>query len=87
MAHGRYSQYQANCSSCNALTTKKYAREHGGQCKTCVTGVDQSRGLKCPTCGEYTLTAYQQAHKYHCDACTRNADPQGYYNEVMGYND
>ncbi len=43
--------------------------------------------LECPDCGQPTLTEYQKAHGYHCDNCTREADPIGYYNEVMGHND
>jgi hypothetical protein len=27
--------------SCGRMTSKKYAREHGGKCKSCVTGVEQ----------------------------------------------
>lgn len=82
----QFSQYQTTCK-CGRATTKKYAREHNGQCKSCVTGEDQTRLHICPDCGERRLTDYQKLHRYHCDVCTREADPQGYVNEVMGYND
>lgn len=63
-------------------TSKKYAREHGGQCKSCVTGEDQTNLFVCPDCGERRLTAYQRQHGYHCDVCTRNVEQTG---GVYGY--
>lgn len=79
-----YRCYTIDCVSCSSLTSRKYAREHEGRCKQCVTGIPT--GKLCPDCGVNRLTAYQAAHRYHCDTCTREADPQGYINEVMGYN-
>ena len=32
-------QYLCKCRTCGQNTSKKYAREHNGQCKVCVTGV------------------------------------------------
>ena len=81
---GRYSQFQADCVLCGATTTKKFAREHDGKCKTCLTGVDQVRYYRCLDCGELRLTIYQKQHHYHCDTCTRETDPEGYANEVRG---
>jgi hypothetical protein len=37
-----YQQFQAWCA-CGAKTSEKYAREHGGRCKRCVTGVERMR--------------------------------------------
>jgi len=72
--------------TCGQKTNRAFARAHRGNCKACATG-EPRKGLLCPDCGEYTLTPYQKANHYHCDACTRNADPQGYINEVRGLND
>jgi predicted RNA-binding Zn-ribbon protein involved in translation (DUF1610 family) len=79
--------YQVHCVGCNRVTSKKYAREHAGQCKTCVWSWPVTRYFQCPDCGEMNLTAYQKAHRYHCDNCTREADPEGYIREVRGLND
>ena len=38
-----YQQFQVYCA-CGAKTNKKYAREHGGKCKVCVTGVSIQEG-------------------------------------------
>ena len=81
-----YRQFTIGCVSCTSLTSRSYARSHNGQCKACATGVIDPRHL-CPDCGEHTLTAYQRQHHYHCDACTRDTDPEGYRQEVMGYHD
>jgi len=78
-----YRSYTTGCATCSELTTRKYAREHEGRCKQCVTGL--ASGKLCPDCRVNRLTSYQVRHHYHCDACTRDADPQGYINEVMGY--
>lgn len=80
-----YNIYLIACVVCGSDTSKAHARAHDGLCKACVTGVPTA-GL-CPDCGQHRLTAYQKRHGYHCDACTRTADPVGYANEVMGYND
>jgi predicted RNA-binding Zn-ribbon protein involved in translation (DUF1610 family) len=72
-----YTQYQATCTECGGTTTRTYAREHSGKCKTCITGVSQERLFKCPDCGEARLTAYQKQHGYHCDTCTRNVETSG----------
>ncbi len=82
-------QYSVKCVDCGRLTSKTYARTHNGACKACSTGevsVVRKADL-CPDCGVGRLTAYQKQHRYHCDSCTRQADPIGYHNEVMGYND
>jgi hypothetical protein len=90
-----YKQFTVSCT-CGQVTSRKYAREHGGKCKACVTGVPKAEPkerdisnhpLLCPTCKTNLLSPYQKAHHYHCDSCTREADPMGYYNEVMGRND
>jgi predicted RNA-binding Zn-ribbon protein involved in translation (DUF1610 family) len=73
----RSNEFLCPCSQCGASTSKKYAREHGGKCKTCVTGVDQTKLFTCPDCGEKRLTAYQKAHGYHCDTCTLNVETSG----------
>jgi hypothetical protein len=31
----RFKQFQTRCA-CGGITTKKFAREHGGKCKQCV---------------------------------------------------
>jgi len=51
------------------------------------TDVDADVLYECPDCKKITLTPYQRQNGYHCDACTREADPEGYRNEVMGFND
>jgi hypothetical protein len=80
-----FSRYLTDCIACGSSTSKKYAREHEGQCKACVTGTPG--GFPCPDCEEGRISAYQKAHGYHCNACTRQADPVGYTNEVMGYSE
>ena len=81
------SSYLIHCIDCNSLTSKKYAREHQGRCKSCVTGQAQpSRGPKCPQCGT-SISAYKAAHNYVCDSCTRQNDPIGYANECRGLYD
>lgn len=87
MYSAMYSHYLIRCVGCGANTSKHYARAHAGQCKACATGIDSERAYTCPDCGRPTLTAYQKASRYHCDQCTRDADPEGYRREVMGYND
>jgi hypothetical protein len=81
-----FKQYLCQCVTCENQTSKAYARTHNGQCKECVTGVSK-QGMLCPDCREHTLTAYQKKNRHHCDSCTREADPVGSYNEMMGYND
>ena len=81
----RFSKFQQECSTCGALTTKKYAREHDGNCKTCFTGVAPD-GPKCPDCGG-PIEAWKLKKHYHCSNCTREADPEGYANEVRGMYD
>jgi hypothetical protein len=34
----RFQKFQVECI-CGRVTTKTYARSHGGKCKTCVTGI------------------------------------------------
>lgn len=85
-----HQQFTCKCSACGNLTSRVYARQHGGKCKACSTGQPakpKSSGLICPDCGKPGLTLYQKQHGYHCDACTREADPEGYRREVMGLND
>lgn len=86
MAYSNFARFLTSCTQCGGKTSRTYARANGGKCKECVTG-EPRKGLVCPDCGEHTLTPYQKAHHYHCDNCTRNADPQGYINEVRGLND
>lgn len=78
-------KFCVRCSTCGSTTSRGYARANNGQCKGCATGEETL--YRCPDCGEKRLTLYQKQHRYHCDSCTREADPQGYYNEVMGLND
>lgn len=76
-------RFCTSCSSCGATTSRAYARAHNGQCKGCVTGEETL--YRCHDCGEKRLTAYQKRNRYHCDSCTRETDPCGWANEVMGY--
>lgn len=90
MAYRDFSRYLVACSTCANQTATKYSREHNGQCKECATGISKcvtgiSTGTLCPDCKEHKLTTYQKKHRYHCDSCTRNADPEDYRQEVMGY--
>ena len=81
----RYAQYQENCKQCGSVTTKKYAREHDGKCKFCVTGKETPyRGPKCPQCGA-PISNYKAAHHYVCESCVRQNDPVGWANEVRGF--
>ena len=70
-------QYLTRCSNCGGKTSKKYAKEHTGQCKVCVTGESGANLYKCPDCGERRLTLYQKRNGYHCDTCTRNVEQTG----------
>jgi hypothetical protein len=36
MRYNRFSKLQVRCVGCGAITTRKYACEHDGKCKTCV---------------------------------------------------
>lgn len=84
-----YRQFTTRCA-CGALTSKAYARQHNGKCKSCATGEPRDisqHPLLCPTCKARLRTPYQKAHHYHCDHCTREADPIGYINELRGFND
>lgn len=80
----KFQQFCVNCSACGAGTSRKYAKEHDGKCKSCVTGVYS--GPKCPDCGG-PIEAWKLAKHYHCSRCTREADPEGYANEVRGMYD
>jgi hypothetical protein len=85
-----FHKFCVNCVICGQATSKAYARNNQGKCKSCVTGVERDiskHPLLCPDCQEHLLTPYQKANRYHCDHCTREADPEGYRREVMGYND
>lgn len=77
-------RFCTSCSQCGGTTSRAYAKAHDGACKFCSTGEETL--YRCPDCGEKRLSLYQKQHRYHCDVCTRECDPQGYYNEVMGYN-
>lgn len=79
-----FNKFLTTCP-CGNKTSKTYARAHEGRCKSCVTGLAPAprKDMLCPTCGECELTAYQKAHHYHCDACTREADPEGYRQELL----
>ena len=81
---GRYNKYLTNCVSCGEATTKHFARSHEAKCKACFSGVEPKH--VCPDCGG-PISAWKLRQSYHCESCTRQADPVGYANEVMGYND
>lgn len=51
-----YQHFQTWCG-CGAKTSRKYAREHGGRCKRCVTGVSaaEQRERRTPTRDERIL--------------------------------
>ena len=85
MYRNRYAIYQTSCIDCQRTTTKQYAREHEGKCKSCITGVNQ-KDAKCPDCGG-PIKGWKLRKGYHCDRCTRETDPMGYINEVQGLND
>lgn len=36
-------KFTCRCNNCNRTTSTKYARQHGGKCKSCVTGIEQPR--------------------------------------------
>ena len=75
-------QYLTRCA-CGSTTSRKYAREHDGKCKSCATGEPRSERLfVCPDCGERNLTKFQRDHRYHCDTCTRNMETTG---GIYGY--
>jgi len=86
----QFKRFTVACNKCGNLTSRTYARQHNGQCKSCVTGISQPKASDrlyvCPDCGERRLTKYQKDHRYHCDQCTKEADPQGYINELRGLN-
>jgi predicted RNA-binding Zn-ribbon protein involved in translation (DUF1610 family) len=71
-----HQKFLTPCVSCGAKTSIKYAREHHGECKSCITGIEQNL-FTCPDCGEKRLTAFQKNHRYHCDICTRNVEQTG----------
>lgn len=71
------SSFLTKCVCCNATTSRSYARNHAGQCKSCVTGIDQTTYYLCKDCGEKRLTKYQRDHGYHCDTCTHNVETTG----------
>lgn len=35
----KFSKYLCSCTACGGKTSKAYARQNGGKCKSCVTGV------------------------------------------------
>lgn len=76
-----FKRFCTSCTRCGGNTSKAYARQHEGLCKTCVEPDAPYSGPKCPDCGG-PISARQLAKGYHCDACTRATDPIGYYNEV-----
>jgi zinc-ribbons len=80
-----YRQYLTRCNACGNSTSKQYAREHNGKCKACAEE-GTTQGARCPDCGG-PIERWKLAKGYHCSRCTREADPQGYINEVMGYTD
>lgn len=83
----RFQQFCTSCNSCGGSTSKKFAREHDGKCKTCATGVERPhRGPKCPQCGA-PISAYKAQHNYVCEGCVRVNDPAGWANEVRGFYD
>ena len=82
----KYKPFLTTCSVCGNTTSKKYATLHEGKCKTCSEGKGNPEML-CPDCGEHYLTPYQKRHHYHCEWCTRQTDPEGWANEVRGFND
>lgn len=80
-----YNKFTTRCN-CGGLTSKAYARQHDGKCKSCFTGVIVDKSFPCPDC-DGRITAWQKARGYHCDNCTREADPIGYANECRGLYD
>lgn len=35
-------QWTTSCGQCGDVTSRKYAREHDGKCKACVTGIPKA---------------------------------------------
>jgi DNA-directed RNA polymerase subunit RPC12/RpoP len=77
-----YKAYLTKCRNCGGTTGKAYALAHEGQCKSCVTGIDQTKYYRCGDCGQMSLTKYQRDHGYHCDTCTHNVETTG---GIYGY--
>ncbi len=80
----KFQQFCIDCVVCGAGTSRKFAREHDGKCKSCVTGVYS--GPKCSQC-DGPISAYKAKHHYVCDGCYAENDPIGYSNEVRGMYD
>lgn len=77
----RYSQYLTRCARCGGNTSKKYAREHDGACKSCAEGVSGAK------------PRYSDGRKAFggrcedapcCGCCGPQAEPEKYY---PGYDD
>lgn len=60
--------YLTNCTSCNGVTSRKYAKEHGGHCKSCADPDTTSRSSH-PTRNERLLESGFEAY----------AREEGYY--------
>lgn len=78
--------YLTTCVECGSKTSKSYARQNGGKCKQCVTGIAPEPRYKCPQCGG-PLSKYKHDNHYVCEGCYRDNDPLGYANEVRGMSD
>jgi hypothetical protein len=56
-----HAAYITDCA-CGNKTSKAYARKNGGKCKSCVTGVDQSKTDNTPTREQRILDHGYQAY-------------------------
>lgn len=81
-----FQRFCTSCVSCGDSTSKSYARQHDGKCKSCVEPDAPYRGPKCPQCGA-PISAYKAKNHYVCEDCVRVNDPVGYANEVRGFYD
>lgn len=66
-----YQHFQTRCA-CGAKTNRKYAREHGGRCKGCVTGVSaaeqaSSRPTRDERILEHGYAAYAREEGHYGD--------------------
>ena len=64
-----YRKFHTRCCQCGGTTTKRFAREHAGKCKTCFEGAAQaSLALNIPTRNEriiehgYAAYAAEEGH-------------------------
>lgn len=54
-------KFMAKCNQCHRTTSSKYARANGGKCKSCVTGIEQTRNSG-PTRNERMIDSGWQAY-------------------------